>query len=63
MAAPSDRGDATVQRAAWSALWKILLASRPDEIVGRENGNAVADQATAADEEVHGNGSAAPRHP
>jgi hypothetical protein len=34
----SDPNHASLQRAAWVSLWKILLAPRPDGGAGQESG-------------------------
>ena len=48
MAPPDGRDHTAVQRAAWDALWRILLTPRPDEGEGRENGDATTGEVPAA---------------
>ena len=60
MTPPSDRGRTAVQRAAWDALWRLLLTPQPEDDEGRRNGSAAVDQTAAAGGEVNGSGSAEP---
>ncbi len=48
----SDRDHAAIQRAAWDALWRLLLTPRPEDDEGRRNGSAAVDETAAAGGEV-----------
>ena len=44
----SERDHAAVQRAAWDALWRLLLTPRPAEGEGQQNDDTATGQVAAA---------------
>ena len=62
MAPRSDRDHTAVQRAAWDALWRILLTPRPDEGEGRQNDDTATGEVAAASGEGGHDDASVARH-